>query len=149
MFKNDENTSVSKNIIKNLPYLEYLSDSNLFVLKDKSLGVIYKLESLDHAPMTFEEIKSYGEALELLVDLPQNCVTQVFSYQSVMSTEDISGLARLPWDIESNAADFFRNKRIEALSDKSKDGSLLKREIYLSIRFLPEKSPFDILSLIP
>ena len=136
-----------KNIIQYLPYLEYLPDSKLFVLTDKSLGVIYRLETLDHEPMLFEDIANYSSSLQSFLDLPSNCVLQFYSYLGPISEDEISKVGHLPWKPESQTANFLRSKRIEGLNEIAKNGELLKREVYFSIRFVPKKlSRFNIFS---
>ena len=126
-------------IIKSLPYLEYLPDSKLFILADKSLGVIYKLDTLDHEPMLFEDITNHNNSLQAFLDLPSNCVLQFYSQMSHISETDILEAGNLSWKTESQVANFFRQKRLEALIIRSKNGELLKRDTYFSIRFMPKK----------
>ncbi|MBY0316353.1 MAG: TraC family protein [Bdellovibrionales bacterium] len=140
---------IVKNIVEFFPYLEFLDEHRLFVLKDKSLGVIYRVNLLDHAPMLFEDIKEYQESFERLLDLPRNCVLQFFALQAAVTESEIEKLGTLSWSPESDTARFFYEKRLESLKDRARKSELLRREVYFSIQFVPDASKFSLSSLIP
>ena len=140
---------VCKNIVDFFPYLEFLEGSKVFALKDKSLGVIYKVSTLDHAPMLFEDIKEYQESFERLLDLPSNCVLQFFSLQSAVTQSELENTGSLSWTPESETSRFFYEKRTENLKTLAQNGKLLSRDVYFSIRFSPSSDKFSVASLLP
>lgn len=130
----------SHNIISHLPYLEFIEDENIFILKDKSLGVIYSIEALDHAPMTYEEIKDFTENTLSLIDLPQNCILQFLLLKSPKSEFSLLAQNEFLKNSESPTAEFFNEKRMEFYIDKARKEEIFDSKVYLSIRFRPEKS---------
>lgn len=140
---------VLKNVVDFFPYLEFLDEHRMFALKDYSLGVIYKVGSLDHTPMLFEDIKEYQEGLERILDLPSQCVLQFFALQAAVTANEIENESLLPWVPESETARFFYEKRIENLKERARRNELLKRDVYFSIRFIPDSMKFSLTNFIP
>lgn len=128
------------NIISHLPYLEFMEDENIFILKDKSLGVIYSIETIDHAPMTYEEIKEFSENILNLIDLPKNYILQLLSLKNTKSEKSLLMENEILRNGESKTAQFFNEKRLDFYLDKARSEEIFDSKVYLSIRFRPEKS---------
>ncbi len=130
----------SYNIVSHLPYLEFMDDEKIFILKDKSLGVIYSISSLDHAPMTYEDIKEFSESFINLIDLPQNCVLQFYTLRSPKSQKSLLEENKFSLIAESKTAQFFNEKRIGFYLDRLEKQEVFESRLYFSIRFRSEKN---------
>ncbi len=131
-----------ESLTKYLPYNEYMKDEKIFLLKDGSLGAIFRLKLVEHEPLGADEITRSIKDLSGWFNLPDNCVLQVLYEQSYLSPRDRT------WD---NLKNYFENPhpvskalfnaRIEQFQKlKHLDTSKyrpLKRETLVSIRFFP------------
>ena len=82
LFKRPESLS------KYLPYDSFINEHKVFLLKDGSLGAIYKLDLLEHETMNAQEIINSVDSLKSWFNLPTNCTFQVSFDQSYVSSLD-------------------------------------------------------------
>lgn len=134
-------------ITKTLPYLEYMDEGKIFILNDKSLGVIYEITPLDHAPMEFEEIKEISQNILSLIDLPENCIVQFLSASMPESADNFLKNSEL--NSKNQTAQFFNQKRTELYLDRISKNLVLDRKLYLSIRMREERSVFSLNQILP
>ena len=71
-----------------LPYDEVLEQDRLFVLKDGSLGVVYRAKTLEHEALTSRQVIDAVDGLKPLFDLPENCTLQFIFGQSAIPRFD-------------------------------------------------------------
>ncbi len=133
------------NILDGLPYREYRADSKLFILKDSSLGVIYRLKLKEHEPMSVEDIRDIKSQLEQWLNLPSNCLAQFYFEQRPLTSSSLNAIIDLSQKPENEVANFLRNQRIEKISSQD----LFERCCYFSIRFVPESSALGIADYLP
>ena len=133
------------NILSSLPYQEYRADKKLFILKDSSLGVIYRLKLKEHEPMSVDDIKDIKSQLEQWLNLPSNCLVQFYFEQKPLSSSAIQKLTNLSQKPENEVANFLRNQRIEKILGQE----LFERSCYFSIRFTPDSSALNISDYLP
>lgn len=133
------------NILDNLPYREYRPDQKIFILKDSSLGVVYRLKLKEHEPMSVDDINDIKSQLEQWLNLPSNCLAQFYFEQRPLSSSSLNSILKLDHEPENEVARFLRNQRIEKMSTQV----LFERECYFSIRFVPESSALSVADYLP
>ena len=125
-----------------MPYDGFIEEENIFQLKDGSLGAVFKVELLEHEPMTEEQILRAVVSTKNWFSLPENCVLQVQYEQSSYSYFDrrLKELENSCQDAHPVSKILFKEK-IKSLKESCKlnDGkSPLKRQTLLSVRYFPE-----------
>ncbi len=127
-----------------LPYEEYLAGEGIFLLKDGSLGAIYKMKLLEHETMTSKEIIQAVKGLKPLFSLPENCTFQVHFEQSRLSP--FEGQLKKFSDSYKGAhpvSKYLFDERLDeirASCEMESDSTPLRRSTYLSIRYFPKTS---------
>ena len=125
-----------------LPYDEFVEKWNIFQLKDGSLGAIFKVELLEHEPLTENQILKATSSMKNWFSLPTNCVLQVLYDQSTYSPLD-----KKIKDIENSykkshkVSKILFSEKIKRIKEVCKGNYLtspLKRSTLLSIRYFPE-----------
>jgi len=124
-----------------LPYDEYLPKDKIFLLKDGSMGAVFKIILSEHEPMIGEQIVSQVEKLKTWFSLPTNCVLQVIFDQSAISSHDSA------WtEIEERyqnphpVSKAVQTEKIRVLKDSCGTGKTtcpLVRNTYLAVRYFP------------
>lgn len=133
------------NVLETLPYREFRSDKNIFILNDASLGVVYRLNLKEHEPMSADDVKDLKSQLEQWLNLPSNCLAQFYFEQKPLSSEGLQVSTDLGYEPENKVASFLRKKRIEKMVSQT----LFERACYFSIRFIPEASALNISDYLP
>lgn len=134
-----------QSVVDSLPYREYRRDRKIFILDDASLGVVYKFKLKEHEPMAVNDFKELKSQLELILSLPSNCLAQFYFTQTLLESSAIEKATRLEYRPENKVAEFLRNIRISKLASQD----LFDRNCYLSLRFIPETSPFNLTEMLP
>jgi hypothetical protein len=65
-----------------LPYDEYAEEHGLFCMRDGSLGAVFKVDLLEHEPLTEKEVMAAVKSVKAWFSLPENCTLQVIYEQS-------------------------------------------------------------------
>lgn len=125
-----------------LPYDEYLEQDRIFLMKDGSLGAVFKVSLLEHEPMTGEQIVSQIEKLKTWFSLPENCVLQILFDQSSISYHDPLWKTLLQkYENPHPVAEALQKERVRMFQSACGTENTvcpLSRNTYLAIRFFPE-----------
>ena len=124
-----------------LPYDEFYEKDKIFILKDGSFGIFYRLELSQHEPLTEKEIIRKIRQMRSLLSLPSHTVLQLIYDQSLLSDKDRELEAKLGEypDGHPVSKNLFTHKATQ-IKEYCKPGSevkVFKRSLYLSIRFFP------------
>ncbi|MGE3682709.1 MAG: TraC family protein [Bdellovibrionales bacterium] len=137
-------------LIEELPYREYRPESKMFILSDTSLGVIYRLDLLEHEPMSVENIGELRSQLEQWLNLPSNCVAQFLLQQTEMTEAEIDARLKLDYEPECQVAGFLRAERVKKFKEQARDhGGIYVRRCYFSIRYIADSGALNLAELIP
>ena len=137
-------------LIQELPYGEFDEDNKIFILSDSSIGVIYRIELVEHEPLRVIELQEFRSQLEQWLNLPSNCVAQFLFEQRCLLPEEIEERLKLPFKAENATAEFLRSQRIEWLKERTKcEHDLFGRHGYFAIRFVPEANAFRVQDHLP
>ena len=138
-----------KSISQFLPYDEYIHDRKVFVLKDGSLGAIYKVTLLEHEPLTANKIIEQVDSLKSWFNLPETCVLQIHYEQARISSldnrwEQMREFYKDPHPVSKELFEA-RLKGFRFVNDKESNGDgnvkyqPLERSTYISIRYFTSK----------
>ena len=120
-----------------LPYDEFLTDKQIFILKDGSMGAIFKVSLLEHEPMVERQILEKVESLKNWFALPENCVLQIIYEQSqISSLDDRWKQWKEEYKEPHPVSKALFAKRTSQLQSSQK---MLERSTYLSIRYFPKQ----------
>ena len=128
---------------KLLPYQEYLSDSQIFILKDGSLGAIFDVDLIQHETLEAQEIVDLVDGMKNWFMLPENYTLQVLFDQANIPARD-PVWENLPSEFANghSVSMAIHQSRMSLFKDycegKSKY-SPMRRRTLLSIRYFPEK----------
>ena len=129
-----------------LPYDGFIEEEKIFQLKDGSLGAVFKINLLEHEPLTERRILSAASSTKNWFSLPENCVLQVVYEQSNYSSlDDKIQKIENSYQKAHPVSKILFSEKIKELKNscnkkRSQDqSSLLKRRAFLSIRYFPEK----------
>lgn len=132
-----------------LPYLQFDSSNNLVILKDYSMGAVYRVELAQHEAMLGSNLDELHSNLVRWLQLPNNCALQVLFDQSYLEERDLESKFR---NIDPSNSDSLSNLvRLEKLNQiKGRLGtSLFKRSMILSIRYFPENEMKTLRDFLP
>ena len=138
---------------KFFPYDEYLPEHKVFQNKDGSYGVVYKVEMLEHEPMTSREIVESVSKLKSWFNLPQNCVLQISYEQNPLSSRD-NVFEEMESDYKNGhpvASRIFNTRLDQFKGTCNTPGQFmpLVRALYISIKYFPDqKRGGDLWSVI-
>ncbi len=111
-------------------YDEYLENQRVFVHKDGSFGVTYKLDLKEHETMTSDQIMEFVGSAQNILSLEPGYTVQIHM--------DQSALTELP-DMHRNANLLSENIFAERKTLLLDGIGLFKRSLMISIRYFPRK----------
>ena len=125
-----------------LPYDDFIENHHVFQQKDGSFGAIFRVELLQHEPMTEDEIITAVKGLKPWFHLPGNCVLQILYEQSAIPSQDMifSELSKSYPEGHPVSKTLF-DKRLEMyLSASRSHGELapFRRNTLLALRYFPK-----------
>jgi hypothetical protein len=133
LFKRPESLS------KYLPYESFIKDQKVFLLKDGSLGAIYKVNLLEHETMSAQEIIGSVDSLRSWFNLPTNCTFQVSFDQSYVSSLDKRWeQMRNSYPDSHSVSKILFEEKIKKFRFASDELRVMERKAYISIRFYPD-----------
>lgn len=157
-FSSSPGTKGLKDFFKNishlsseLPYDEFLSDGNILVLKDQSLGVIYEVDLVEHEACNEIFFTDLNKSLKNWLNLPSDFRLQYLFSQERLSDKEIIDLSsEEALSGHNELADFLHEKRVESLIEKSKNEyPLFKRKGYLLIKQVFKKEGSSLRDKLP
>ena len=113
----------------------------MFVLKDGSLGAIYKINLVEHEVLTEKQVLNTISSLKPWMNLPENCTMQIIFEQSPLSPLD----KKLD-DLKNSYSDghdvskFLFEKKIKQIYKNCESDSktrIFERSAYLTVRYFP------------
>ena len=126
-----------------LPYDEFFDSEKIFILKDGSLGIFYKMDLIQHEPLLEKEVIKRIRSMRSWLNLPSSFVLQMIYDQSLLSDKD-KKLAEITGSHSDGhpVSTKLYGKKAEQIRDFCSVDSktkVFKRSLYLSIRFFPGK----------
>jgi len=115
---------------KLLPFDEFISDEELFLMKDGSLGVVYKIDLLEHEPMTASKIIDSVNSLKSWFSLSSTYTLQLLYDQRIVGPLDRR------WNdlLEKKGGHLVSNLLYKESIEDIRNSSPFERVLYLSIR---------------
>jgi hypothetical protein len=124
------------------PYAQILESENVLVNRDGSLGVVYKIDLIEHEPCGEDAIVAAVNSLRSWFGLPENAVLQVLFEQMPISVRDsqFADVAAAYPDPHP-VSKFLFEKRVELLqaaAEAQLERGPYERHGYLTIRWFPK-----------
>ncbi len=130
-----------ESLAKFLPYDEFIKKHNIFLNKDGSLGVVFKLDLIEHEPLSGDEIIDRVDITKVFFQLPNNCLLQVIHEQKPVSVNDkFWDEAKESYPYGSEVSEMILDNKITRLKELCKNDSDLRplsRSTYFSIKYYP------------
>ena len=126
-----------------LPYEEYLEKERLFLMKDGSLGAVFRAELLEHESMTEKEVVSITKSLKPWLSLPSNCTLQIlFEQKRIPAKNEKIKEIEASYKKSHPVSQILFNEKVSSLKKEclNTDSSHppMERSLFISIRFFPK-----------
>ncbi len=125
-----------------LPYDEYLTEHQVFILKDGSLGAVFEVDLVAHEPLTESQILRVVKSTKNWFNIPENCVLQIYYDCATYSKGDekIANIDASYPDSHPVSKMLFDKKmeNLKAMCEKGGAALALKRSLLISLRYFPQ-----------
>jgi hypothetical protein len=119
-----------ESLSKYLPYDEFIKDENLFLMKDGSLGAVYKVRLVEHEPLVASKIVDSVSSLKTWLGLPSSYTLQLLFDQRIIGPLDKRWDELLNDDKGHVVSKLLHKEAVE----RTRKNSPYERVLYLAIR---------------